>query len=308
MEHSEVEAFLASRLGGGVAGVTRLHGGEWSTAYAFTHRGNPLVARFSRVDEDFAKDRVAADFAAPGLPVPRVTEIGEAFDGYFAISERAAGRPLDSLSGAELRATFPSLLDALDVIRRTDLRGASGFGRWAASGDAPFASWSSFLLAVEHGPAPISRISGWRERLAASPTRTGPFDRAYERLQHLAGRLPDVRHLVHADLLNGNVLVSGATVSAVLDWGNALYGDFLYDVAWFELWSPWCPAWHGIDFAAEAQRHFGARGIDVPHFEARMTACLIQIGLDGQAYSAFKERWDDVEETARRTLKFATAG
>lgn len=133
----------------------------------------------------------------------------------------------------------------------------------------------------------------------------GPFDRAFTRLGELAAIVPEPRSLVHADLLNGNVLVSGSTMSAVLDWGNALFGDFLYDVAWLHFWSPWYPQWAGIDFVAEAERHFATHGVDVPRFETRLTACLIHIGLDGQAYSAFKERWSAVEATARRTLDFA---
>ena len=47
------------------------------------------------------------------------------------------------------------------------------------------------------------------------------------------------RHLIHSDLLNYNVLVADGRISAVIDWGCAMYGDFLYDLAWFEFWAPW---------------------------------------------------------------------
>ncbi|MDA0366201.1 MAG: aminoglycoside phosphotransferase family protein [Chloroflexi bacterium] len=265
------------------------------------------MVRLSLTDEDFAKDRVASGFATRDLPVPRLLELGQALDRYFAISERAPGRPLDELSAAEMRAVLPSLLGALDVIRETDLTGTAGWGRWSRSGDAPSASWSSFLLDVANGPGPTSRIQGWRERLDASPTGSGPFDRAFNHLRELCALLPEVRCLVHADLLNRNVLVSGSAVSAVLDWGNAMYGDFLYDVAWLHFWSPWFPQWAGIDFVATARRHFAAVGVDVPDFEVRLRACLVHIGLDGQAYSAFKGRGDEVEATSRRTVGFIEA-
>jgi hypothetical protein len=52
------------------------------------------VIRFGRHVEDFRKDERAAALYAPGIPVPRVLEIGEAFDGYaYAVSEWAAGSP-----------------------------------------------------------------------------------------------------------------------------------------------------------------------------------------------------------------------
>ena len=43
------------------------------------------------------------------------------------------------------------------------------------------------------------------------------------------------RHVIHGDLLNRNILVDGERINAVLDWGNALYGDHLYDAAWLLL-------------------------------------------------------------------------
>ena len=96
------------------------------------------------------------------------------------------------------------------------------------------------------------------------------------------------------------MLVADDRISAVIDWGCAMYGDFLYDLAWFEFWSPWYPAWRGIDFRREAARHYESIGLAVPRFEQRLTACQIHIGLAAQAYNAFKERWGALEETARR--------
>ncbi len=84
-----------------------------------------------------------------------------------------------------------------------------------------------------------------------------------------------------------------------------MYGDFLYDLAWFEFWAPWYPAWHGIDFRHEAARHYASIGLDVPRFEEQLTCCQIHIGLAAQAYNAFKEHWDALEQTARRTLEVA---
>ena len=87
-----------------------------------------------------------------------------------------------------------------------------------------------------------------------------------------------------------------------------MYGDFLYDLAWFEFWSPWYAVWRGIDFRREAARHYVSIGLAVPRFEERLTACQIHIGLAAQAYNAFMERWDALEQTARRTLEVARAG
>ncbi len=84
-----------------------------------------------------------------------------------------------------------------------------------------------------------------------------------------------------------------------------MYGDFLYDVAWFLCWSPWYPRWRRIDIAGEAARHYASIGLEVPHFAERLICYQIHIGLAAQAYNAFKGRWAALEETARRTLEVA---
>ena len=44
-------------------------------------------------------------------------------------------------------------------------------------------------------------------------------------------------YLLHGDYGFDNVLVDQGKISGVLDWANAKYGDFLYDVAWLDFWS-----------------------------------------------------------------------
>ena len=118
---------------------------------------------------------------------------------------------------------------------------------------------------------------------------------------------PEERALFHDDLINRNVLVDGDRISAVLDWGTSKYGDFLYDIANFVFYRPWFPAWRNIDFAAEARAHYDAIGLAVPNFAERLTCYCLRIALEGVAYSAFRNRWDEVELRTRRALEIARA-
>lgn len=295
-------AFLVQRFGSGVAGVEPIGFGEWSKAFAFRLDGSDLVVRFGRQRESFEKDRLAMAFAASDLPIPRISEIGEALGGWYAVSERAAGRFLDDLSGEELRSVLPSLFDALDEMRRADVSRSIGYGGWGADGDAPFDSWPAFLLDITVAD---DRPDGWRVALAGSSTGIGPFDEAAARLAELVRHCPAERRLIHSDLLHWNVLVDGGHISAVVDWQCAMYGDFLYDVAWLAFWAEWNPAWSGIDWPAEAERHYRTIGLAVPALAERMHAYRIHIGLDGLRYNAYMGRWDEVALVAERTLTVA---
>ena len=313
VDEARAAAFLRERFGDAVSGVAHLGTGAWSKAFAYRHAGADLVIRFGALREDFDKDQLAAQYATPDLPVPSVLEVGEAdavgpagqaLGGYYAISRRLYGDYLDGVDAGQMRALLPSLFAALDAMRLADLSGSSGYGMWDGAGSAPYTSWREALLDVVTDQ-PTRRIHGWRTRLSSSPTGAEPFDRAYRRLQSLADLLPEDRHLIHSDLLHFNVLVTGDRITGVLDWGCGLHGDFLYDLAWFCFWAPWYTAWDSIDFQAEAAQHYARTGLTVPHFEERLRACQIHIGLEGQAYQAYVARWDDLAWTARRTLEIA---
>jgi len=302
-EH-QAAAFLRTRFGGDANKPIPITQGEWSKAYCFERATQEYVVRFGALKDDFEKDAVAARFGSTDLPIPPIIELGEAFGGFYAISERMPGAYLDEVSGRDMRALLPSVFAALDAMRLTDLSATRGYGIWTADGTAPFATWRDYLVDVARD-RPTDRVHGWRERLASSATGMAPFEEALVPFEALVDQMPEARHLIHSDLLHFNVLVSGRRITAVIDWGDAKYGDFLYDVAWFSFWSPWYQAWSGIDFKAEAFRHFASVGLSVSRFEERIRCCELHIGLSGQAYCAFAGHWDDLEWTAQRTLEVA---
>lgn len=302
----QATAFLRAHLGPGVSAARRLGHGEWSTAYQFVVAGRRLVIRFSALREDFDKDQHASAFRSPRLPIPRIEDIGAAFGGYYAVSEWIAGGYLDDLEADGLRKVLPSLFATLDAIRQADVSHTTGYGLRHGDGAGVYGSWQAYLLHVAVDE-PGARIHPWREPLERQhPSAAAAFDTAYAALRPLVEACPEARHLVHSDLLNYNVLFAGDRVSAVLDWGSALYGDFLYDLAWLCFWQPWYPAWQSVDFAAEARRHHASIGLDVPDFDQRLRAYQVHIGLDSLTYNAYRGRWDQLDSVAQRTLATAT--
>ncbi len=295
----EAAEFLRDRYGRRARGVSPAGRGEWSVAYAFRCDKAEYVVRFGGEREDFEKDRLAGAYASRELPIPRVVEVGETLGGFYAVSERAFGAHLETLDEPAMRAVLPSLFSALDAARRADVSHTVGYGLWDAAGAAPHPTWQGALLAVGDD-SPTGRTHGWRERLASSPLGCGPFDEALDCLHGLVGDCPGERHLTHNDLLNRNVFVADGRIAAVIDWGCAMYADFVYELAQLTFWAPWFPGLRGIDLAGEAERHYETVGLHVPGFRERLRAYEIHIGLVGAAYNAFRGRWDELEATTRR--------
>jgi hygromycin-B 4-O-kinase len=295
--------FIGRRFGKRAGALAVLGAGEWSRAYAMALDGRDVVVRFGAQGDDFAKDQVMAASSADFLPIPRVLEVGESPEGFFAVSERAAGEALDGLDEAGMRAVLPGLLTALDAISAVAVPAQAGFGIWSPDGRAAHASWADALLAIG---TETQRVPGWRAALARSAVGVAPFRAGLARLADLAPALPAATpRLVHGDLLNRNVLVAGDRVTAVLDWGNSLYGDHLYDAAWLLYWWPWYPKWNRIDIRGELYRHWRATDRTPLHAGIRLLACQIHIGLDAIAYCAFKHRWNDVTRNARTVQALA---
>lgn len=297
--------FLRERFGP-TAQIAVMRPGEWSVVYSVETADAELVARFGEYDEDFEKDAYAARYSSPMLPIPPIIEWGPALDGFYAVAPRMRGEHIDGLDEARMRRVLPSLFAAIDAMRAVDLSAASGFGGWRADGSTSQPSWRAWLLGFVDRPA-TRGSPGVREVLEASPTGMAPFEEGYARLGELARWCPEDRHLIHDDLINRNVLVDGDRISAVLDWGSSKYGDFLYDIAKLVFYRPWYSAWRNIDFAAEASAHYGAIGLDVPHFTERIACYALRIGLDDMGYSAFRKRWDEVAWKAQRILEIARA-
>ncbi len=213
------------------------------------------------------------------------------------------GTYLETLSLPKLENTLPSLLRMLRAVRVINLAGTSGFGFWNRDGKGSHDSWKSFLL-DDKNEAEGSLINGWKAQLEASTMGMNAYQKLRGTFERLVELCPEERSLVHSDLLNRNVLTSSGSVTAVLDWGSSIYGDALYDVAWFTFYEPWYPQFQELRVAQRLLEDFRAD----PHtnkvdIEARLMCYQLEIGIGSIAYNAFKQNWENAEEAADYTLK-----
>jgi hygromycin-B 4-O-kinase len=276
--------FLTDRFGPRVHDVSPLGEGKWSRAFSFSADERSLVIRFGDHDEDFIKDRIAASWRQPGLPVPTFVETGAAFGTFYAVTERAEGRFLDHLSGDEVSRVVPSLFGVLDALRRVPVPEAAGFGLWNRDGVGRHSSWKDALLTVG---TTRPRVEGWQERMKEWPECGRAYDQGAERLHLLADLVPSRRDVIHRDLVNRNVLVTDSTIASVFDWGSSMYGDHLYDVAWLTFCASYTSGFDRTDMHRRAQQHYVDQGFDPDDFDLRVSCYELHIGLGALIYQAF---------------------
>lgn len=300
----QVKQFLTDHHRTGVSDIIMLSGGNWSQAFAYKQAGKDYVIRFGMHQDDYYNDQAAQQYASSELPIPKVFEVSEALGGYYAITERAFGTMIDELDHEAMKRIVPSLFATLDAIRTADISDSTGFGGRDVNGDGTFATWREWLLDVNQDK-PSRRTYGWTTGLKNSPVGSKPFEKGYERLIELSRDLPEVRSLNHNDLMNFNVLVNDDKITAVIDWANALYGDFLYELANFVFWGPIHKPITGIDWESLALKHYKSIGLEVPMFKERLQCCMVRMGLDHLAYYGFTKDWTYLEPVAKRTLAIA---
>jgi aminoglycoside phosphotransferase (APT) family kinase protein len=73
-------------------------------------------------------------------------------------------------------------------------------------------------------------------------------------------------------------------VTAVYDWGCSVFGDYLFDVAWFTFWAPWMAGVGALDMRELVRSHYRDVGLDVTNFDVRLKCYELQIGAEHLAY------------------------
>jgi aminoglycoside phosphotransferase (APT) family kinase protein len=244
----DLAGFLCRHHGTEVDELELLRGGFWSAAYGYRVGDERLVARFGRMRDGFEMDRAAMRFARPGLPVPEVLDVGDAFDRSFAISRRADGTFLEDVTVDEAETVAPLVARLLGSLRSAEQPADTASAWYPASVDPSTSTWRGWLLdgLVDDPSRPVS---GWRARLAADERLDALFERCRSRVVELLDACPERRDLVHGDLLHQNVLVAHdrSEITAVFSWKCSVLGDFVFDTAWCTFWSPWHPGIAAID-------------------------------------------------------------
>ena len=268
------ETFVGEHLNVPEIELTMVADGETSQAFLFNTEEGPRVLRVNAHSKDgFLKDQVAHDrIVATGLPIPKIFEVGEIEDGlFFAISERAPGKPLDKFSKDEIDGLMPKLIAVLDAIHATEPLG-EGYGNWDLSGKGGCKTWKEALIK--------STQEDDEETRAAEFYDIAYHDKLRAEILPLIDNCPELRQLIHDDFGFNNALSDGTEITGVIDWEHAAYGDPIKDVAWLDFWD------EKQGYAKAVRKHYEDEGRLPADFTQRLTCYKLLIGLGSLGFFA----------------------
>ncbi len=299
----EVQAFLRSVHREPVHDVKALRGGFWSAAYAYRLGDEELVVRFGASRDGYDMDQAAMPFGGPALPIPEVRHVGEALGGAFAISVRHHGRFLEDIDPSEAAVVGPAI-ERLLVALRANRAPLDARPDWWVNTDPAASTWREWLeiSLVDHADWPNH---GWRARLAEHADADRVFRACEERLATLRDACPERRDLVHSDLLHQNVLLNerGEEVTAVFSWKLSMFADFLWDVAWCTLWTPWHPGIGALDLFDRTLKATDLAPADLVDAELRLGVYMLHIGAHHLGWNAFIGEEGHLRDITARTAQ-----
>ncbi len=274
-------------FGGVTAGFEPIQSGHFSEGWFFNFQQQHYVVRFAhpKQADSLIKDHyLSTKLVNPVVPVARFIHVGTSpIDGatrHLAITERAQGVILDELSAPQYEALVPALVTTLHNIHRSDIAHTDGFGNISKTGTGLSESWSEFIAGVSIQFDSAGQPHNWLTLFDSDILEEPLIDHLYRKLTSMLPFCPEQRCLLHADYAFDNVLANHNEVTAVIDWANAMYGDFLFDVARQQLLQP---EWDFLDrFIALYQQE----GIETPNLQQRVVCYQCYFTIDAMRFYA----------------------
>jgi len=224
-----VAAFVASELGCEATRVVRVDAFATNTVYEVSADGRRFVVKASlRHDAVRAEAWTYAQRSDAGCAAPAILGLGR-----LDTDDRMSAFIMSRVVGEPIVAGHPAFPEVGAGLRRLHDMRLPGFG-WLAE-----ASWderSDFALMHSSWLDFLQGIVGDTRRLADRSVVAPPVaEAAAAALDAHAAALAAVAggSLCHGDLKAAHILVEADRLAGVIDWGDAVVGDPLWDIARF---------------------------------------------------------------------------
>lgn len=283
IEREQILELLKEHFGEPVQALEPVQGGHVAQTMSFRVGQQEYILRINPrgLGATFWKEAfIFQHFASPAIPIPPMVKVGQLGDRVYAISRKMPGRSLQALSPVEYEELLPDLVRTLYAIHTADVSCWQGCGVFDDAGRGMAESWRSHLAAVIEEEPEGGFFGKWHALFETTFLEREFFDKIYQYMLRQLAFCHEERYLVHGDFGFSNLLAEGGKVTAVLDWLNAAYGDFVYDIAWLDFWQG------AAGYPGLFQRYYTAQGLPLLHYTERLNGCKAYIGLNAMRFYA----------------------
>ena len=214
------------------AELTPLSGGLTSQTFSFHSDKKKYVFQIGGARNEYEKQLFISKRYGNIVPVREVLSVNETDNGIaYCISRFIEGRKLFDLSDRERREISASVIETLSKMAQAQIPSDCGYGRFDSNGHAPYATWLDFISAIYN-----DGVCDW-STLALKGFSETVVRKAIGELQENIGYVKlEKPCLVHGDIGSYNIIALDGSIAGFIDWGMAIYGDPLFDVANLLFW------------------------------------------------------------------------
>ena len=303
IEREQVLALLRQHFSEPVTNLLPLEGSQVARTFAFRAGKQDYILRFNAADHmpiSFAKEAfLARTIASPQIPIPPVTQVGRWQNLHFAISLRVPGQMVEKLPVQEVVQLVPSLLATLHAIHQVDVSRWKNYGVFDEQGTGLYPDWQSSLVRVKDEEEDWDYFGKWHHLFEDTFLERDLFDDLFQRMMRLLDFCPSERFLVHGNYSLRNLLAHEGKITGVVDWLDARYGDFVYDIAGLDFWIP------ELGMRERCQRYYQGRQVAIPFYEERVLCYECYIALDALRFFAKKGDEQAYQWARRRILQLS---
>ena len=281
---ARVLALLQERFAPSATDLVPVEGGSVARTFAFRAGEEAYIIRFNldaMLRSNFPKEAYLwQKLSSTSIPMPPVLQVGRLGDLPYAISRKMPGKTLSHSTPHELEQLFPQILETLHALHQVDVRDTDGYGVFDEEGRGMASSWHAFLQTIAEEELEHDYYGKWHRLFEETFLERTVFDRVYQQVLRLLPSCRKSAFLVHGNPSLSNLLAQDGTLTAVLDWLDARYGDFVYDIAYLDYWLP------GLRVRERFGRFYRERGIHVPAYAERILCYQCYVTLDAMRFYA----------------------
>jgi len=284
VEPSQVLDLLGRYFSTPVTDLVPIEGDVIVRVFSFHADGQDYIIRFNfdnMLQSNFPKELYLwQKLASTQIPMAPVLQVGRLGDLHFAISRKMPGRSLMQYKLREIESVLPQIVEAIDSIHHVNVSDTQGYGVFDDHGRGGAASWRDFLSRIADEELEQDYYGKWHHLFDDTFLERESFDQIYHHMLRLLEICPEDRYLVHGSLSLDNMLALDGKLTAIVKWLDARYGDFVYDIATLDYWTP------TLGVSEHFRRYYQDRQITVPAYDERILCYQCFVTLDAMRFYA----------------------